>query len=157
MISSALSSSPLPETQSAFASADHLAGYAGLAPAPRDSRPAAPATCTDPGVTTGNCNACSTPRPRSAFSTVRHRRTITTANVPKVNATGTPSSGSPDAASTSSGPCCASKALTKKQRPTSLQRLDKEIENQEVTGISVEVRPASPRVGRCPIKLEGPR
>jgi hypothetical protein len=44
-----------------FASADHLAGYAG--PHPRRTTPAtAPATCTGRSATTGNCSASSTPQ-----------------------------------------------------------------------------------------------
>jgi transposase len=44
----------------AFASADHLAGYAGLAPTTRDSGSAS-ATCTARAATTVSSSACSTP------------------------------------------------------------------------------------------------
>jgi hypothetical protein len=44
----------------AFASADHPAGYAGLAP-PRATPAAASATCTAHAATTGKCSACSIP------------------------------------------------------------------------------------------------
>lgn len=44
-----------------FASANHLAGYAELAPAPATQEAAAEAS-TGPSGTTGNCNGCSTPR-----------------------------------------------------------------------------------------------
>jgi transposase len=50
-------------TMDAFASADHVAGYAGLAPTTRDSG-SRTGTCTAPAATTASSSASpSTPRP----------------------------------------------------------------------------------------------
>jgi transposase len=100
------------DTMTAFVSADHLAGYAGLAPAPRDS-----------GKRTGNLH-----RPRrynrqlqrvfytSAQISIQHSpasKAFYDRNEPKENVTAKPYLHSPAAASTCSGPSCATRSPTK--------------------------------------------
>jgi Transposase IS116/IS110/IS902 family len=107
-----------------FASADHLAGYAGLAPAPHDS-----------GYRTGNLH-----RPRR-YNRQRQRVFYTSAmisiqrspaskayddgNEPKASDTPRRSWPSPDDASTCSGLCSATTVATKNNRPHTRSPLDK--------------------------------
>lgn len=107
----------------AFGTADRLAGFGGVAPVPRDS-----------GKISGNLR-----RPRrynrrlqrvfciSALSSIRHcddSRRFTNASAPKANVTSRPSSHSPAAESTSSGPSSATDVPTNPCRPR-LSRLDR--------------------------------
>jgi len=131
----------------AFASADHLAGYAGLAPTPRDS-----------GSRVGNLH-----RPRrynrqlqrvfytSALISIQRSlppAPTASGNEPKANDTARPSWPLPGAASTCSGPCSATNAITRIQAQPWPERLDNRIENQPSSASATpSVRPPE---GECP-------
>jgi hypothetical protein len=107
-----------------FGTSDRLAGFGGVAPAPRDS-----------GKISGNLRrpqrynrrlqrASSTPPLCSASESARNPAGFTTASEPRASATPKPSSLSPAAASMSSGLYCATDGATSPCRPP-LSRLDK--------------------------------
>jgi hypothetical protein len=113
-----------------FASAAHLASYAGIAPV---------------GAGTRNSNAhCSSP-PSRRCTTRRHGLT-TTANGPKANATTRPSSPSHAAVQTSSSPCSETEPSTRtRNNETYPQRLD---ENHSGTPLLTGSRARWARVSR---------
>jgi len=89
-----------------FASAGHLASYAGLVPVPKDS---GRITGTSDGLnaTTAGSGACSSWPPSAASRPEASPKRSTTANVLNTGSTSKPSSPLPAASSTSSGHCCA--------------------------------------------------
>ncbi len=103
---------------SSFATAGHLAAYAGLAPATRRSGPSIRSEQPSRRVT-DNSREPSTSPPSPRCHSQTHVPT-TTENGGKANTTSPRSSASPDAASTSSSPCSATAPSTSHRHPLPL-------------------------------------